>query len=690
MTAEIDTQRSLTTSLRGAGQATSRTACRIVLSCVLLLAGFLGPIWAQGADDPGAASYQNRGATFSLGNGAIEAKWTVKDGRLSNLTITDLAEKRTIALFPPFSLLMGDGSIIRADSLHFISPPSIRELGADPGASRLSDRFAGKEFSGQLTRASGDIVVDWSLVLRDGSAYLRQVVEVSAPLNDLPIREIRMIDARLPDAQRSGSLPGAPIVDRDFFLGFENPLSTSQVVGGRVAAALNRELPLSKGRSILCSSVIGVGPETRMRRAFLAYLERERAHPYRTFLHPNSWFVLGFGAPYSEAEALQSIGLFGQELHEKRGVTLDSYLFDDGWDNPASLWSFNQGFPSGFSAVAAALANFGIRTGVWLSPWGGYAQAKRERIEFGQKAGYEIVDGGFALSGPKYYARFREVCLDMIRKYGVNQFKFDGTGNADRVVPGSQFDSDFEAMLHLIGDLRKAEPDLYVNLTTGTYASPFWLLEADSIWRGGTDTGFAGVGSNRERWITYRDAQTYANVVAKGPLFPLSSLMLHGIVYAALLKELSSDPGHDFANEVHSYFGSGTQLQELYITPSLLTSEDWNNLAESAKWSRENAEILKDTHWVGGDPAWLEVYGWASWSPQKSILVLRNPADRPQSVALDLPETLETPANAARRYRAKSPWKADAAQPVLMIDASEPFQVEMKPFQVLTLELTPM
>jgi hypothetical protein len=36
-----------------------------------------------------------------------------------------------------------------------------------------------------------------------------------------------------------------------------------------------------------------------------------------------------------------------------------------------------------------------------------------------------------------------------------------------------------------------------------------------------------------------------------------------------------------------------------------------------------NQEILKDTHRVGGDPAWLEVYGWAAWSPKKATLVPR-------------------------------------------------------------------
>src|SRR6201999_4608065 len=125
------------------------------------------------------------------------------------------------------------------------------------------------------------------------------------------------------------------------------------------------------------------------------------------------------------------------------------------------------------------------------------------------------------------------------------------------------------AAIHLIGRLRQEKPDIYINMTSGTSPSPFWLRYADSIWRGGEDHSFAGVGTERQRWITYRDGHTYQGIVQKGPLFPLSSLMLHGILYAKQAKGLSSDPGNDFADEVHSYFGGGTQLQELYVTPSL-------------------------------------------------------------------------------------------------------------------------
>ena len=53
--------------------------------------------------------------------------------------------------------------------------------------------------------------------------------------------------------------------------------------------------------------MIGVAEPGQMRRSFLTYLERERAHPYRAFLHYNSWFDLGYRLPYTQAEAVERI-----------------------------------------------------------------------------------------------------------------------------------------------------------------------------------------------------------------------------------------------------------------------------------------------------------------------------------------------------------------------------------------------
>jgi hypothetical protein len=59
----------------------------------------------------------------------------------------------------------------------------------------------------------------------------------------------------------------------------------------------------------------------------------------------------------------------------------------------------------------------------------------------------------------------------------------------------------------------------------------------------------------------------------KLPPYALNSLMLHGLIFAQKAKNLDRDPGNDSPDEVHDYFGTGTQLQEMYIRPSLLMNE---------------------------------------------------------------------------------------------------------------------
>ncbi len=627
-----------------------------------------------------------QGSVLSLSNQMLEAQWSVRESKLEGLKIVVHGAGAEILLPPdPFLLIFKDRTSLRASGMKMIQGPRVQALRADPSASRGAEHFGGQAILVRLQDSAGRISVDWLAVLRDESNYIRQEVTISALHDDQPIAEVRLFDGSLPGASVVGSVKGSPVTAGDLFIGFEDPLAQCES-GEVVTCGMKRELPLRKGQTVNYSFVIGVSPPGQMRRGFLNYIERERAHPYRTFLHYNTWYDIGFGKSYDAAAVLDVIGAFGTELVRKRGVKLDSFLLDDGWDNPHSTWEVNSGFPGGIAAVNRAAHEYGGAIGVWLSPWGGYEEAKQQRLDFGRKNGFETNGGGFALSGPKYYARFREVSLDFIQKDGVNQFKIDGTGNVDSVFPGSSFDSDFAAAISLIRDWRAKKPDLYVNLTTGTYPSPFWLRYADSIWRGGEDHSFAGVGTWRQKWITYRDAQTYHNIVQAGPLFPLNSLMLHGLIYARQAEHLDSDPGNDFPNEVHDYFGTGTQLQEMYISHALLSKSDWDVLAEAANWSRRNAGVLKDTHWIGGDPGKLEVYGWAAWSRTKAILTLRNPSDHRQSITIDLGRAFELPPGVPRHFVASSPWKQDRGAPTVSLVAGEEHVFALEPFEVLTFE----
>jgi hypothetical protein len=174
------------------------------------------------------------------------------------------------------------------------------------------------------------------------------------------------------------------------------------------------------------------------------------------------------------------------------------------------------------------------------------------------------------------------------------------------------------------------------------------------------------------------------------PLYPLNSCMHHGIVQGRCFQgEIVSKSGANLKHDARAYFANGAMLQEMYLTPSLLTPDAWDRVAEAAKWAHANADVLVDSHWVGGDPLRLEPYGYAAWNARKGTLMIRNPDDSPQTIALDASAVFELPAGAPRRYRVISPY-ADTPAPVKEWVVGRPITIALKPFEVIVLEAIPI
>ncbi len=649
-----------------------------VSAAAVLLAAGLFPISAHAA-------------SFALSNDQVVATWRTLEKTLSPESFRDKGADRVLPIRGElFSLVLTNGRFIHASDFKLAGPVHTEPLEANPGASRFAERLPGTQLVAELVNDDGSLSVSWRGVLRGGSRYLRQQFTFRAGQEAIPLKEIILLDTPVANAKPTGTVDGSPVVVETAFFGVEHPLSINRGEMGFVRCFLPRGTPLRAGESFECSSVIGFVPKGQVRRGFLAYLERERAHPYRPFLHYNSWYDIGYFSKYDEAAALNVVNSFGEELAVKRGVKLDSFLFDDGWDDYSTLWKFDRtNFPSGFAPLQKAAAAIGSAPGIWLSPWGGYGKPHDERIKFGKEQGFEIRDNNFSMAGPKYYARFRQLCVDVVQKYGINQFKFDGIGQNTGEGGGGAM-RDFDAMLKLIAELRALKPDIYINLTTGTWPSPFWLLYADSIWRGGEDHDFlSGTAPERERWISYKDNDVHERIVGKSDLFPLNSLMIHGIIFAKGAHGLNHDTNSVLKSEIRAYFGNGTQLQELYITPALMKPADWDALAEAATWSRANADTLVDTHWIGGSPEERAIYGWASWSPRKGLVTLRNPRAQAATIKLDAAKIFELPANAAKNYQLVSPFK-DQVLPVEQLRAGEEIAFKLKPFEVLVVEALPV
>ncbi|WP_315903394.1 enterotoxin [Photorhabdus kleinii] len=532
----------------------------------------------------------------------------------------------------------------------------------------------------------GDIQVSNIITVEGKDKYGSFEITITPQENALELSSVSLIPFHTKTPFVHGSIVSSPIISDSFFIVPGNPLITTEAYKGSASQKIALSIPLEPGKTLSYKTYIGVYQQGQLRRNVNEFLNNARPRKYSPYLHYNSWYDIGFFTPYTEQESLTRIKQFGQELVTKRGVKLGGYLFDDGWDNLKGDWGFSQAFPHEFKNLKQAADQYRARLGIWLSPWGGYGPPGEQRVSHAEEFGYEVIDGRFALSGPNYYANFHNRVLNLIQQQNVSMFKLDGTGNADRVIKGSSFTSDFDAAIHLIEDMRSTGNDLFINLTTGTKATPSWLFFADSIWRGGYDVEFHGTGSKVQQWLTYRDAETYRNVVRKGPLFPLNSLMLHGIVYAKQAKHLDKQSPKDFADQVWSYFGSGTQLQEMYVTPELLTTEDWDTLANAAKWSEENKDVLFDTHWIGKDPTDLAVYGWGAWSPKKSIITLRNPSDEVKQYYLDLQSDLELPDNQPSVYDVNIDYGENSSVPKFI---NKTALITLQPLETLTFSLTP-
>ncbi len=73
--------------------------------------------------------------------------------------------------------------------------------------------------------------------------------------------------------------------------------------------------------------------------------------------------------PYTEQDVLGRMDEWNKEFITGRGVALDAFLLDDGWDDLTGRWLFGTAFRNGFSKVREKADSLHSSVGLWLSPW---------------------------------------------------------------------------------------------------------------------------------------------------------------------------------------------------------------------------------------------------------------------------------------------------------------------------------
>ncbi len=634
--------------------------------------------------NPGKGLLKVQKHQYTVENKSLRVNWLKQGNKISGGKILDKTTGASVSFDKGylFEIRLKSGKLLNSSEFEF-SDINRDKILINKAALRYSERLGGVGFSVKLHEKKSGINVEWVVVLKDGSNYVRQNFTFSTH-DQVEIEKITLV--KLPaqaGAKKYGEVEGSPIVKDEMFFAVEDPMAQYEEDINGLSSYLPRLEPLIASQSLSISTVWGTTPVGQLRRGFLHYVERERTSPYRQNLHYNSWYDLSWvDRKLDEASCISRIEMFGDSLIKKRNVKMDAFLFDDGWDDNQTLWMFNKNFPNGFSKIAQKAAEFNASLGVWISPWGGYMEDQQQRLAYGKKQvpPFETNANGFSLSGPIYFDRFKGVAQDFMKKYNVSLFKFDGIGAGNGASGASvTYQKDIEAMLKLTQGLRKLNPDVYLSMTVGTWPSVYWLNFADAVWRAGLDTHQAGTGSGRQQWITYRDSETYKNVVKRAPLFPLNAVMLHGICIAE-----NGPPGKfgyddkDISDEIWSFFGTGTSLQELYIDPNRMNTKNWDVLAMAANWGKANAQVLQDAHWVGGDPL-KEAYGFAGWSPSKAVLTLRNPTSERKTFTVVASKVFEIPDGYSKSFNF---YDAKVTGNRILLGRGEILKLTFEPYEV--------
>ena len=474
----------------------------------------------------------------------------------------------------------------------------------------------------------------------------------------------------------------------------------------RLAQGLwSRKTTLQPGEIWDVSSVLGIFAPGQQRRSFLAYMERERVMPYRPFIHYNSWYELNINRNndsdpakrMTEEQCLSVLKDWQEQFYQKRGISIDAFVWDDGWDEFNSLWDFHKMFPQGFKRIDAAAGRQKAGIGTWLGPVGGYGASKGKRLAYWNVKHPDNKIGNFQLSNKEYFDAFVGRCSQMVKDYNMKYFKFDGISTHFHAKgPGNEEDA--EGIIRVLNALRKKKGDLYINCTVGTWASPFWFRYADSVWRQENDFGTIGAGDKRDKWITYRDRLVHEVFVQGSPLMPINSMMTHGLMVTKFGPPacMPRDP-ENVKKELRCATACGTSLQELYVDRDLMNANGgvlWDELAKGIKWIRRNADVLDDVHWVGGNPWNKEtnegaVYGWAAWNKNKATLALRNSSDQEKSLTGTLRSILDIPANVKGSITFKDSYDDQRTLDGFSgssVDIDKEISFTLKPFEVLVYE----
>jgi hypothetical protein len=511
------------------------------------------------------------------------------------------------------------------------------------------------------------------------------------------VTRIALLDARFGDESfhETGAAPASfPLFADALFAGIEHVSGEATTDGERIYLQHRPRVAADETWQLVATAVvgwpmpgmgIGLPQDTRVREAFLGYLDTIRIKPARMVLHSQTWWTLP--PPLHERDVLNDIEALKRGFFDRTGMFFDTYALDLGWSDPRSLWRIEtRRFPNEFRSIHERLAGLGARLGLWFSPGSGYPDGlsngwlQSQGYELTPFAGLEPGAPCMAL-GTRYQREFKERVVNFTQQYGLGHLIFDFMalrcdvpGHGHPTGPESRYAID-AGLADVLDAVRAINPNIALEpMVCGYPPSPWWLMKTPFILGpAGDDVPYGRVPSPEwmESLITARDVAYRTS--QESWLMPTQALETWDIIVQT--------PG-EFENTAVMAIGRGRWFLSSYLRPELMKPEDWDFYAALVRWARQNQQYLENAWMIGGNPEDRDAYGYLFRHAGKDLFCVRNPWIEERYIELPPSPFAAEP----RELRMLYPRRATLAR----IEPGAPgVYVKVGPYETLFLETVP-
>ena len=615
-----------------------------------------------------------------------------------------------------FQVLFMDGTLLKQEDYRAEGNPVIRK---DGERTTIEIRYVPR---GELSpQAPQSIYVRYFL---GKEPYLRKTLKLEMP-EESAVDRLEIENFATEQVCDLGGIGEPVFLGDSWFVGLEYPGGEANCEGGRIRLAhypgqarKNRET----GKWVIDgkTAVVGTGFQgDPLELTFRDYLETIR-QPYPKNMLVNTWATKANRAA-SPKEFLAFFDAFQKNL-DRYGVAFDSLQLDLIGFAPESLSGPRQDlFPNGYGPLSDALKARGSSLSIWLAPngtgnlarmsnygpdqpdssWVFDPTAARWMAEQGYQrtnGPFQDFQGHFCVSNPKYYADLRETLRKTIGAGEVSYLKHDfvqvacwAENHAHLPTLRHGFEANLDATLNLLDYERELNPNILRAPTSYVWLSPWWLMHANYMWYGGSDTGATSSWpqlSPGEWEMNYKDGHQYKVQNQWNHKVPMNAMVTQVFWrHEATRKREVPESLREWSDFVLMACGRGLRVMDFYMEPDL-SPEFWQALGESLNWWQENLDVLESTRMVGGDPRKGQVYGYAHWKEEHGILCLRNPDVGEQAIAVPFDKSVFYRGQAGRSFRGRVVYPYIEDLPSQFISGT-PILLTVPGYSVMLVELEP-